>query len=112
MPRGIAGVTTPRPLDGEFAGRRVVVTGAGSGMGLATAGCSWSVAHPWSAWRAPMAASRAIGGRRRRALAVRRDDRRPTATTSCRQAGTIDCLVIAHGETTGQPSVVTRTTTD
>lgn len=86
----------------ELGGRRIVVTGAGSGIGLATArlararGASVVGVARSAAGRAAIAAAGAEAVAADMTVAADRD--RLLAT-----AGAADGLVIAHGETQGQP---------
>lgn len=86
----------------DFAGRRVVVTGAGSGIGLATArllvGRGASVLGA-SRSEAGLAAIAGVGAEPQRADLVLARDRAVLLAA----AGDADHLVLAHGETTGQP---------
>ena len=86
----------------EFAGRRIVVTGAGSGIGLATA--RMLVARGASvvgvARSEPsLGAMRAAGAEVLRGDVALATDRAALVAA----AGAVDGVVIAHGETTGQP---------
>jgi NAD(P)-dependent dehydrogenase (short-subunit alcohol dehydrogenase family) len=87
--------------DLEFAGRRILVTGAGSGIGLATARLlvergAWVMGAARS--DASLAAIVAAGAASIPGDMTRRDDRRRLIAA----AEKIDGLVLAHGETTGQ----------
>ena len=87
---------------GEFAGRRVLVTGAGSGMGLAaTRLLVERGASVVGAARSDdsLHAVAGVGGRPVRSDVTLAADRAELV----RQADAIDHLVIAHCETTGQP---------
>jgi NAD(P)-dependent dehydrogenase (short-subunit alcohol dehydrogenase family) len=86
----------------EFAGRRVVVTGAGSGIGLATTRLLVERGG------AVIGAARSEAGLERIAAAGGQPVRCDVTVASDRDrllssAGPIDGLVAAHGETTGQP---------
>lgn len=87
---------------GEFAGRRILVTGSGSGIGLATTRLlvERSASVVGAARSADGLARIADAG----AEAVRCDVRSaPDRDRLLAAAGTIDGLAVAHGETTGQP---------
>ena len=89
-------------LDDEFAGRRVVVTGAGSGMGLATA----RLLVERGATVVGVARSEdSLSAIRDAGAATVRGDMTIEADRAelIEVAGPVDGLVIAHGETTGQP---------
>ncbi len=89
-------------MDREFEGRRIVVTGAGSGMGLATTrllaerGASVLGVARSAAGRASIEAA---GGMAIAADVTLAADRAALVDA----AGQADGLVVAHGETTGQP---------
>jgi NAD(P)-dependent dehydrogenase (short-subunit alcohol dehydrogenase family) len=87
---------------GEFSGRRIVVTGAGSGIGLAT------IRLLTERGAIVVGAARSTDGLDRIAAAgaeaVRCDvTSAPDRDRLLASAGAIDGLVVAHGETTGQP---------
>jgi len=89
-------------VDDEFAGRRIIVTGAGSGIGLATArmlvdrgAAVVGVARSEQS----CAAIQAVGAVVMRSDVTRAADREALVAAS----NDVDGLVIAHGETTGQP---------
>lgn len=85
----------------EFARRRVLVTGAGSGIGLASARMlvergAWVLGAARS--ESSLASIASVGAVPIRADVTERDDRRRILAA----AGEIDGLVLAHGETMGQ----------
>ena len=88
-------------MDPEFAGRRVLVTGAGSGIGLATARLlvdRGAAVLGIGRSDASLAAIAAVGAASFRADVTRPGDRLQLLVA----AEGIDGLVLAHGETTGQ----------
>ncbi|MCJ7710064.1 MAG: SDR family oxidoreductase [Chloroflexi bacterium] len=88
-------------MGGEFAGRRVLVTGAGSGIGLATAGLlveRGSAVVGVGRSDASLASIAMVGAAPFRADVTRPGDRRLLLAA----ADGIDGLVLAHGETMGQ----------
>ena len=89
-------------MEQEFAGRRMVVTGAGSGIGLATARMlvARGASVVGAARTAPSLAAIAAAG----AEAVRCDVTIASERAALvAAAGDVDGVVLAHGETTGQP---------